>query len=109
METTKTAAKNPNTRLFGILFGTSVLLIIPVILQFTIGTGVDGQGFNWKFNDFIIFGTLLYGTGLLCEIVMRMVKGFTNRIIVCGIVLLVFFLIWAELAVGISGTAVAGS
>lgn len=109
METTKTATKNQNTRLFGILLGTTILLIIPVILQFTIGTGVDGQGFNWKFDDFIIFGTLLYGTGLLCEFVLRMVKGFTNRIIVCGIVLLVFFLAWAELAVGIFGTALAGS
>jgi len=51
----------------------------------------------------------LSGTGFLCELVLRKVKGTLNRIIICGAVLFVFFLIWAELAVGIFGTPFAGS
>ena len=30
-----------------------------LVLQLIIGTGVDGQGFNWKPSDFLIVGLLL--------------------------------------------------
>jgi hypothetical protein len=54
-------------------------------------------------------GILLLSTGLICELVLRKVKGVRNRIIFCAIVLFLFFLTWAELAVGIFGTPFAGS
>ena len=54
-------------------------------------------------------GILLTGAGLLFEIIMRKVKTIKNRIIICGVILFVFFLVWAELAVGILGTPFAGS
>lgn len=59
---------------------------------------------NWTFRDFAIMGVLLYGTGLLCELVMRMVKSVPNRILICAALVLGFLLIWVELAVGIFGT-----
>ena len=86
-----------------ILTTAAILLSIPYIaMQFT--TDVD-----WNITDFAIMGVLLFGTGLLCELVMRTVKSIDNRILICGAVLFVFFLIWAELAVGIFGTPFAGS
>lgn len=101
--------KNPtimslqNKRLILILIAVPTLLLIPLIaMQFS--TGVD-----WKIPDFLVMGVLLLGTGLLCELVLRKVKSVMGRIIFCGIVLLVFLLVWAELAVGIFGTPFAGS
>lgn len=81
----------------------TTLLLTPLIaMQFT--TEVD-----WKLPDFIIMGVLLFGTGIVCELILRKVKRIENRILLCGAVLLGLFLIWAELAVGIFGTPFAGS
>lgn len=92
-----------NKRLIIILATAAILLTVPFIaMQVT-------NEVNWTSSDFLIMGILLFGTGLLCELFMRKVKSIKNRIIACGVVLLVFFLIWAELAVGIFGTPFAGS
>lgn len=103
METNQTATTTgrPNARLFGILLGAAVLLLIPLVAQLTVGTGVDGQGFNWKLGDFVVIGILLFSAGLLCELVMRKVKDVKKRVLICGAVLFLFLLIWADLAVGI--------
>jgi dipeptide/tripeptide permease len=86
-----------------ILLSVAVLLLIPFIaMQFT--TEV-----NWTFSDFLAMGFLLLGAGLICELVLRTVKKNRNRVILCLLVLALFFLVWAELAVGIFGTPLAGS
>lgn len=92
-----------NKRLLAILAIVAFLLFIPLIaMQFT--AQVD-----WKFFDFAIMGALLLGAGLLCEFALRKVKSTQNRIIICGAILFLFFMVWAELAVGIFGTPFAGS
>ncbi len=92
-----------NTRLLIILTVIGILLLIPLVaMQFT--TEV-----NWSVTDFITMGILLLGTGLTIELVLRKVKSVRNRLILCGVILLIFFLIWAELAVGIFGTPWAGN
>lgn len=92
-----------NTRVIIILITVAVLLLIPFIaMQFT--TEV-----NWSLFDFIIAAVLLLGSGLLIEFVLRTIKSKQSRIILCIVILLVLFLIWAELAVGIFGTPFAGS
>ncbi len=92
-----------NKRLIIILTAIVILLLIPfVTMQFT-------DEVNWTIADFVIMGILLTGTGLLCEIIMRKVKTLKSRIILCGVILFVFFLVWAELAVGVFGTPFAGS
>jgi len=91
-----------NKRLMLILAGVPSLLLIPLIaMQFS-------KEVDWKILDFIIMGVLLLGTGLLFELVLRKVKSTKGRILLCGAVLLVFLLIWVELAVGIFGTPFAG-
>lgn len=95
--------KTNNDRLVIFMTIAAILLLIPFIaMQFT-------NEVNWDIYDFAIMGFLLFGTGLICELVLRKVKSMKNRILICGAVLFVFFLIWAELAVGIFGTPFAGS
>ncbi|MFD0976700.1 hypothetical protein [Salinimicrobium gaetbulicola] len=86
------------------IFSTIVLLLmVPLLaMQFT-------NEVNWTLSDFVIAGILLSVTGLAIELVLRNVKTTKNRLIFCGIVLLVFLVIWAELAVGIFGSPFAGS
>tara|TARA_R100000789_G_scaffold96202_1_gene97417 strand:- start:13 stop:297 length:285 start_codon:yes stop_codon:yes gene_type:complete len=91
-----------NTRFLIIVLIVGALLLIPFIaMQFD--TGVD-----WNAFDFLVMGVLLLGTGLLIDLILRKISTTKNRIILGGIVLAVFFLIWAELAVGIFGTPFAG-
>ncbi|QMW06178.1 hypothetical protein [Spirosoma foliorum] len=92
-----------NTRLTGILLTATTLLLIPFIaMQFT-------NEVNWSPFDFIVAGVLLFGTGLMCELVLRTVTKKEYRIALCVVILVALVLIWIELAVGIFGSPIAGS
>jgi len=92
-----------NQRLIIIQSFVGILLLIPLIaMQFTVEV-------NWDIKDFTLMGILLSGTGFLIEFVLRKIKPFHFRILLFGVVLLLAFLIWAELAVGLFGTPFAGS
>ena len=92
-----------NKRLIIIQSVAGMILLIPLIaMQFT-------NEVDWDIFDFVIMGVLLSGTGILCELVLRKVKGTTKRLIICGAILFVLFIIWAELAVGLFGSPFAGS
>lgn len=85
------------------MLAVAILLLIPLVaMQFT-------NEVDWSLSDFLIMGVLLLGTGLLCELVLRKVKTTGRRLAIIAAILFVFFLIWAELAVGIFGTPFAGS
>ena len=91
-----------NKRLIGIVLTVALLLLIPLIaMQFT-------DEVEWTLFDFVVAGGLLLGTGLLCELVLRKVKKTEYRIAICLALLAALVLIWAELAVGIFGTPIAG-
>ena len=86
-----------------ILLIVGALLLIPFIaMQFS-------SEVVWTSSDFIIMGILLLVTGLGIDLVLRKVSSSKNRLIMGGIILAVFFMIWAELAVGVFGTPFAGS
>ena len=86
-----------------ILVTTALILSIPLIaMQFT-------KEVNWTLSDFVIATVLLLGTGLAIELVIRYVKTGLSRTILLVVILLLLFLTWAELAVGIFGTPFAGS
>ena len=79
-----------------------LLLLIPLIaMQLT-------NEVNWSFFDFIIMGALLTITGLLIGIILQKVQNSKNRLILIITIVMMFFLIWAELAVGLFGTPFAG-
>ena len=84
-----------NKRLIIIVITVAFLLLIPFIaMQFTAEV-------NWTLSDFVIAGVLMLGTGLLCELVMRKINKTSLRTGICVTILVIFLLIWAELAVGI--------
>ena len=92
-----------NIRLTAIIVTVGVLLLIPYFAMKL------GGGANWSRFDFIVAGVLLLGTGLAIELVLRLVKKFQYRVAICAAILLALFVIWAELAVGLLGTPLAGS
>jgi hypothetical protein len=80
-----------------------LLLLIPFIaMQFT-------NEVNWSIMDFVVAGVLLFGTGLTIQFVLRKVKTRKNRILICGIILLLLILLWTELAVGLFGSTISGN
>lgn len=94
---------NKNKRLISIFLTVAVLLLIPLIaMQFT-------DEVDWNLVDFLIAGILLLGIGLGCEVVIRNVKRLDHRIAICLGMLIMFLLLWAELAIGIFGTTISGS
>lgn len=84
-----------NKRIIYIALATAGILLIPLIaMQFT-------DEVNWDLTDFIVMGTLIFGTGLAYELIAKRMASPGRRILV-GVLLAVLFLyIWAELAVGI--------
>jgi peptidoglycan/LPS O-acetylase OafA/YrhL len=91
-----------NKRLTIILLTALLLLLMPLIaMQFA-------SGVNWTLFDFIAAGVLLFGTGLLCELVLQKVKKTEYRIAICAGILILLLIIWAELAIGIFGTRFGG-
>lgn len=101
MNTNQIRQNSSNKRLYGILIGATLLLSIPLLLQLTIGTGIDGNGFNWKLDDFVVFGILIFSAGLAAELVLRKVRNQKNRWLICVGILVLTLLVLADLAVGI--------
>jgi len=91
-----------NKRIVGIVLAVVILLFIPLIaMQFT-------DEVNWSLPDFVAAAILLFGTGLMCELVIRKINIIKYRFAICIVTLAALFLIWAELAVGIFGTPFSG-
>ena len=86
--------------IFGITI--SVLMIPLIARQFT-------DEVNWGLGDFLVGGGLIFGFGLLIQLALNKLNGHRYRAyIIIGIVLL-FLLIWTELAVGVFGSRWTGS
>ncbi len=64
---------------------------------------------NWDATDFVVMGILLSSIGLIYVGAARLVKTGQQRLMLGGGLGLVLFLTWAELAVGIFGSPIAGS
>jgi|TARA_B110000091_G_scaffold165027_1_gene176345 hypothetical protein len=79
------------------------LLLIPLI-----GMAITDE-INWSPFDFIIMGSLLIVLSIGINFVSNQTKNFKNRVLYIGILVLIFMLIWVELAVGVFGTPFGGS
>ena len=95
--------KTQDKRLLFILCSVPLLLAIPFLaMQFS-------SEVMWSLTDFIIMGILLLSVGLGIEFILRKIKHPQYRIAFIIGAILLFLLIWAELAVGVFGTPFAGS
>ena len=80
-----------------------LLLLIPLIaMQFS-------DQVNWSFLDFIIMGVLLLSVSFGIQFILRRHGTTQTAVVFIAIAVLAFLLLWAELAVGVFGTSIAGS
>ena len=89
---------------FGIrsVIGAVLILLIPLVaMQFS-------DEVDWSPVVFIVMGILLFGTGLATELTLRKFNNPAHRVITTIIILAILLLVWAELAVGVFGTPLAG-
>ena len=92
-----------NKNIIIIALATILILMIPMVaMQFT-------DEVDWSPADFVIMGVLLFSTGLTFELVSRKIRTTANRVVFGIILATLFLLIWAELAVGVFGSPLAGS
>ncbi|MBE16739.1 MAG: hypothetical protein ABNH00_04655 [Dokdonia sp.] len=90
-------------RIIKIVCGVALVLLIPLIaMQFS-------QEVNWSVFDFMVAAFLLLATALTLEWLTRKFKHTTYKWLWIIVVCLVLLLLWAELAVGIFGSPLAGS
>ncbi|MDA8899271.1 hypothetical protein N9P47_01400 [Gammaproteobacteria bacterium] len=72
-----------------------LLLCIPLIGNIFV------DNFSWVFFDFIIMGSLILLFGSSINLVLLRQKSIQYNVAVIGVLVLIFLIIWAELAVGI--------
>jgi len=79
------------------------LLLIPFI------GNIFSNQVNWSLFDFIIMGLVLGILGIIIHFILEKVRDKKFRIVPIIFVLIIFLMIWAELAVGVFGSPIAGS
>ena len=86
-----------------ILLGTAAVLLVPLVaMRFT-------REVSWGPLDFVAAAVLLAGTGSLYVLLTSKLRTPVQRRAIGGGLLLTLMLVWAELAVGIFGSPLAGS
>jgi hypothetical protein len=93
--------KQKSTR-FIILVSAGILLIPLIAMQFT-------DEVNWTISDFIVAAILLLGTSFSVAYAVRKIKRKKYRLAIVLLLLFFLMLVWAEMAVGIFGSPIAGS
>ena len=79
------------------------LLLIPLI-----GMIITDE-IKWGLFDFIIMGSLIIFLSVTINFVYNSTNNIKSRLLYIGVLVLIFTLIWIELAVGVFGTTFAGS
>ena len=96
-------SKASNKRFYLLFVGFFSLLFIPFIAM------IFTQEVNWNMLDFIVAATLLGGTAICLEFIFRKWKTLGSRLLLASSLIILLLLVWAEMAVGILGTSLAGS
>jgi tellurite resistance protein TehA-like permease len=81
---------------------TILILSIPA-LAMQLSSNVD-----WGIFDFAIIGTLIFSASLAFEVISKKLTNITHKTIVGFILLVLVFLIWAELAVNLVSKIISG-
>jgi hypothetical protein len=77
------------------IFYPLMILIIPLV-----GTILFDQ-IDWGTLDFLVMGIILLIVGMVLSVVSQKIKNPRKKFFYNLVIMLIFFLIWAELAVGI--------
>jgi hypothetical protein len=76
---------------------TVIILMVPLVaMQFT-------DEVNWSIMDFLLMGSLIFGTGVLFVLVMRLSRNIVYKVASGLAIGATFFMVWVNLAVGLIG------
>ena len=93
-----------NKKIFSrILFVIILLLCIPFFAM-QLSSSV-----HWSLGDFILMGLLLMSLGISIKLILNRIKNRKKSLLYIWTLIILFLLIWAELAVGIFNTSFASS
>ena len=86
-----------------LLISLLLLLLIPFVgMQYS-------NEVKWSLNDFIIMGLILLSFGIIINKIIYHVVSFNKSVILISTLIILFLLLWAELAVGLFNSPFAGS
>lgn len=80
-----------------------MLLLIPAVSM------LITDEVNWGLSDFLVAAVLFGSAALAVDCVLRFAKSPLVKFALAGIVLVVLAIIWAELAVGVFSSPIAGN
>ena len=89
--------------IFYVLGITLCLLAIPAIGM------CFSSDIHWGVLDFLVMGALFFITGLVVSVAWKKVTQKKLRLLVVLLIVILFLIVWAELAVGIFDSPFAGS
>ena len=84
------------------VFSPLLVLLLPLI-------GVIFFGLDWNIFDFLIMGLLILFFSIAINLILNHLNSSKLRLILVLMLVILFLLIWAELAVGVFGTPFAGT
>jgi len=84
-------------------------ILLPLFVLLVPLVGVIFFGLDWSDFDFLIMALLILSFSIIINLTLHYLKSSKFKFLLVLILVTSFMLIWAELAVGIFGTAFAGS
>ena len=84
------------------VFSPLLVLLLPLI-------GVILFDLDWNIFDFLIMGLLILFFSIAINLILNHLNSSKLRLILVLMLVILFLLIWAELAVGVFGTTFAGT
>ena len=98
MKTMKRIRSRIRRQMWYVALATSAILMVPLVAM------VFTNDVKWNLFDFIVMGSLLFGTGLTYVMMSRVLDNIAYRTAVGVAVVAGLLLIWMNLAVGIIGS-----
>ena len=84
------------------IFFPLLVLVFPLV-------GVIFFELDWSQFDFLVMASLILSLSILINLILHYSSSSRLKLLLVFLLLILFLLIWAELAVGVFGTAFSGS
>lgn len=85
-----------------------ILILVVLLLSIPFWASLIGDTVNWSWFDYTVMGVLLLLVGITAMFLYNNIKNKNKRWLYFMLLALVLFIIWAELAVGVFNTFIAG-
>lgn len=85
------------------ILAAELVLLVPLVAMFFT------EEVDWNLPDFIFAGILLAGVGVAYQLIVTGSKNNTRQAVIGIMLAAAIVLLWAEMAVGVFGSPIAGS